>query len=247
MLFLRKREIKRAINFDSICKTINFKQMFFKFKINNQKFESSESKISGRELLTIAKLTPAEDFELLYKINEKGFTPIQLDEVVDLKTAGIEGFEAKPYKKLKIKIDNKQYEVENCFMTPIEIMVVAGINPDQFYLKEIRKGNVEVSYKNDVEHKIAITKTSCFISCEIEKVIECVIVNSKPKDWSKNTISFEDVVILAYGKISTDPNVIYTVNYINGVPGKPEGSMLKGDVISVKNKMIFNVTETNKS
>ncbi len=221
--------------------------MKFVFKINEKKFESSESKLTGSELLTIANLTPVEDFELLYKINEKGFVPIQLEEIVDLKSAGIEGFKAKPYKKLKIKVDNKQYEVEECFMTPIEIMEVAGINPDHFYLKEIRKGNVEVSYQDDVEHKIAITKNSCFVSCEIEEVIACVIVNSKPKDWSKNTISFDDVVILAYGKISTDPNVIYTVNYINGVPSKPEGSMLKGDVISVKNKMIFNVTETNKS
>ena len=221
--------------------------MKFVFKINNERFESSESKITGRELLTIANLTPVEDFELLYKINEKGFTPIQLDEIVDLKTAGIEGFKAKPYRKLKIKVDSKQFEVDECFMTPLEIMEVARINPDRYYLKEIRKDNVEVSFKEDFGHKVAITKTSCFVSCEIEKNIECVIVNSKPKDWSKNTISFDDVVILAYSKISNNPNVIYTVNYINGVPSKPEGSMLKGDVISVKNKMIFNVTETNKS
>ncbi|MCK0115126.1 multiubiquitin domain-containing protein [Gelidibacter sp. F63206] len=219
----------------------------YKFKINNERFESSKSKITGRELLSVAQLYPAEDYELLYKINEKGFTPIQLEEIVDLKTAGIEGFEAKPYKNLKIRVDDKQYDVEYCFMTPIEIMEVAGINPKQFYLTEIRKGDIEVSFKDDVEHKIAITKNSCFISCGIEEVINCVIVNSKPKDWLKSTIFFEEVVMLAYGKISTNPNVIYTVNYINGVPSKPEGSMLKGDIVSVKNKMIFNVTETNKS
>lgn len=221
--------------------------MKFVFKINQKRFETREPKKTGRELLTIANLTPVEDFELLYKINEKGFEPIQLDEIVDLKEAGIEGFKAKPYRKLKIKVDNKQYEVEECFMTPLEIMDLAGINPDRFYLKEIRKGDVEVTYEDDVEHKIAITKNSCFVSCKVEDLIECVIVNSKPKDWSKDTISFEDVVILAYGKVSTDLNVIYTVNYINGVPSKPEGSMLKGDIVSVKNKMIFNVTETNKS
>ncbi|MEE9361980.1 MAG: multiubiquitin domain-containing protein [Cellulophaga sp.] len=219
----------------------------YTFKINNKRFESSESKLTGRDLLSIASLTPVEDYELLYRINEKGFTPIQLDEEVNLKTAGIEGYRARPYKKLTIKVDNKHYEVEECLMTPKEIMTLTGINSDRYYLKEIRKGGVEVTYKDDVEHKIAITKNSCFVSCEIEEVIECVIVNSKPKDWSKNTISFEDVVALAYGKVSTNPDVIYTVNYINGVPSKPEGSMLKGDVVSVKNKMIFNVTETNKS
>ncbi len=217
------------------------------FKINNERFESSKSKITGQELLTIANLLPAEDYELLYRINEKGYTPIQLDEEVNLKTAGIEGFKARPYKKLFIKVNDKPYEVEECFMSPIEIMKLAGINTDHNYLMEIRKGGVEVTYQDDVDHKIAINKNSCFVSCEIEELIECVIVNSKPKDWSKQTISFEEVVILAYGKVSTDPNVIYTVNYIGGVLSKPEGSMLKGEVVSVKNKMIFNVTETNKS
>jgi len=220
--------------------------MIYLFKINNQKFESDESKKTGRELLTIANLTPVEDFELLYKINEKGFTPIQLDEIVDLKTAGIEGFKAKPYRKLKIKVDNKQYEVEECFMTPLEIMDLAGINSDRFYLKEIRKGNVEVSYKDDVEHKIAITKVSCFVSCEREE-IKCVIVNAREKAWSNEKISFDDVVKLAYGEVSTNPNVIYTINYKRGVSSKPEGSMVQGEVIYVKNKMIFNVTQTNKS
>jgi len=221
--------------------------MFF-FRINTKKFESSESKLIGRDLLTIADLAPVEDYELLYKINEKGFTPIQLDEEVNLKTAGIEAYRARPYKKLLVKVNGKPYEVEECFMDPIEIMSIAGINSERNYLKEIRKGDIEVTYEDDVDHKIAITKHSCFVSCEIEEPIECVIVNSKePKDWSKETISFEEVVILAYGKVSTDPNVIYTINYINGVPSKPEGSMLKGDIISVKNKMIFNVTETNKS
>ncbi|GAB4159360.1 MAG: hypothetical protein Tsb0033_13790 [Winogradskyella sp.] len=220
--------------------------MKFVFKINQKRFESNEPKITGRELLTIANLTPVEDFELLYKINEKGFEPIQLDEIVDLKTAGIEGFKAKPYRKLKIRVDDKQYEVEECFMTPLEIMDLAGINPDRFYLKEIRKGNVEVSYKDDVEHKIAITKASCFVSCEREE-IKCVIVNAREKAWSNEKISFDDVVKLAYGEVSTNPNVIYTINYKRGVPSKPEGSMVKGEVIYVKNKMIFNVTQTNRS
>ena len=220
--------------------------MTYTFRINRKKFESDESKITGRELLTIANLTPVEDFELLYKINEKGFTPIQLDEIVDLKIAGIDGFKSKPYRKLKIKVDNNQYEVEECFMTPLEIMELAGINTDRFFLKEIRQGNVEVSYKDDVEHKIAITKTSCFVSCQREE-IKCVIVNAREKAWSNEKISFDDVVKLAYGEVSTNPNVIYTINYKRGVPSKPEGSMVKCEVIYVKNIMIFNVTQTNKA
>ncbi len=220
--------------------------MYF-FKINNKKFESSESKVNGRQLLEIANLSPAEDFELLYKINEKGFTPIQLAEVVDLKTVGIEGFRAKPYKGITIKIDGKPYEVEECFMTPKEIMSVAGINSDRYSLIEQRSGGVEVTYKDDVEHKIAITNKSCFTSCKLDLGIECVIINAKIKKWTAEEISFDDVVKLEYGSVSSNPNVIYTIDYVKGVPSKPNGTMVRGEVISVKNKMIFNVTQTNKS
>ncbi|MFC6860727.1 multiubiquitin domain-containing protein [Zunongwangia atlantica] len=220
--------------------------MYF-FKINNKKFESNESELTGRDLLNRANLKPVEDYELLYKINEKGFTPIQLNEVIDLKSAGIEGFRALPYKPIRIKINDIEIEVEESFMTPLEIMKLAEIDSDKQFLMETRNGGMEVTYKDDVEHKIAITKHSVFKSIKIDRKIEFVIVEGDPKAWSKETISFDEVVMLEYGSISKNPNVIYTVNYFNGVPSKPEGSMVKGDVISVKNKMIFNVGCTDKS
>ncbi|WP_405384592.1 multiubiquitin domain-containing protein [Maribacter sp. LLG6340-A2] len=217
------------------------------YKVNMKRFESSEPIITGKTILNKAGLIPEEDYELLYKVNEKGFTPIQLDEKIDLKKVGIEGLKAVRYKSLVIKVDDKDVEVENCFMTPLEIMAIANIDSNNFYLIELRKGNVEVTYEDDVEHKIAIHKNSCFVTCPIEIKVECVIVNAKNKPWSKSRISFEEVVILAYDVISQNPNIIYTVNYVKGVANKPEGSMIKGDEISVKNKMIFNVTRTDKS
>lgn len=217
------------------------------YKLNNKKFGSNESKLTGRKLLNIANLAPAEDYELLYKINEKGFEPIQLDEEVDLRKAGIEGFYARPYRKISIDINGKKYQTEESFMTPIEVMKLADVDPDRNYLKEIRKGKVEVTYKDDIEHKIAITRNSSFITIETPIDIKFIVVNAKQKEWSNKKISFEEVVKLAYGEISSKPNIIYTINYINGVSSKPEGSMLKGDVISVKNKMIFNATRTDKS
>ncbi len=221
--------------------------MIYTFRLNSKKFETNESKITGRQILTIANLSPVEDYELLQKINEKGFTPIQLDEEVDLKTAGIENLRARPYKGIIIKVDNIEIEVEECIMTPNEIMSVAGIDSDRFSLNELRAGGIEVTYKDDVEHKIAITKKSCFVSCKLDLIIECVIVNAKPKPWVSDKISFDEVVALEYGTISANPNVIYTINYVKGVPGKPNGTMVKSEVISVNNKMIFNVTQTNKS
>lgn len=74
-----------------------------------------------------------------------------------------------------------------------------------------------------------------------------IYVNTREKTWLKKTITFEEVVILALGSMSNDPIIVYTVTYKKGENNKPEGIMVKGDEIKVKNEMRFNVVETNRS
>lgn len=80
-----------------------------------------------------------------------------------------------------------------------------------------------------------------------EKVVT-IIVNTRPHEWNKKEeISFEEVVTLAFGSFSEDPAVAYTVTYTRGKNEKKEGSLVKGESVKVKDGMIFNVTQTNRS
>lgn len=75
-----------------------------------------------------------------------------------------------------------------------------------------------------------------------------IIVNASEKPWpKKDDISYEEVVTLAFGSCSSDPNVVYTVTFSKGNSPRHEGTMVKGDSVMVKNRMVFNVTQTNKS
>lgn len=74
-----------------------------------------------------------------------------------------------------------------------------------------------------------------------------IIVNGRNKTWSEKTISFQQVVELAFGKYEDNGVTAYTATYKKGEGNKPEGSMVKDETIHVKDKMIFNVTATNKS
>ncbi|WP_271784336.1 multiubiquitin domain-containing protein [Aquimarina algiphila] len=139
----------------------------FVFRVNRKKFETVNAIITGKEVLKIVELLPVEDYELLIKVNEKGFEPVQLNEKIDLKGAGIEGFFAKPYKKLIIHVDDEPIAVNECFMTPNEILTTAEKNPNGFYLKQI-SGHREISYKNDREHKVSIKNGLRFSSCKLE-------------------------------------------------------------------------------
>ncbi|MFZ2285047.1 MAG: multiubiquitin domain-containing protein [Lutibacter sp.] len=141
--------------------------MMEKFKLNNELFEVANTKITGEEILTKGNLIPASDYELLIKVNEKGFEPVQLDEIVDLKTPGIEGFFAKPYKKLLVTLDGKPMYFEEFYKTPNEILKAFNIDTSNYFLIQI-KGDIEIGYANDKDHKIALTNNIKFISCEIE-------------------------------------------------------------------------------
>lgn len=72
-----------------------------------------------------------------------------------------------------------------------------------------------------------------------------IIVNTRPREWDKETITYEEVVALAFSP--PDPNTVYTVDFSNGPRGHTEGTLIKGRRVPVAQGMIFNVTPTSKS
>lgn len=74
-----------------------------------------------------------------------------------------------------------------------------------------------------------------------------LIVNTREKKWEKETISYKEVIVLAFGSFEDNESITYTVDYLKGPKENPEGSLTKGKSVEVKNEMIFNVTKTHKS
>jgi hypothetical protein len=74
-----------------------------------------------------------------------------------------------------------------------------------------------------------------------------IIVNGRQKTVEKTEISFEEVVKLAFGSAPAGENTIHTVVYRRGDGHKPEGTLVEGETVKVKDGMIFDVTATNKS
>lgn len=74
-----------------------------------------------------------------------------------------------------------------------------------------------------------------------------IYVNTREKKWTEKKISYEEVIVLAYGKYIDDEVNVYTVIYTKGEEGHHEGSLTKGKSTPVKDGMIFDVTHTNRS
>lgn len=71
-----------------------------------------------------------------------------------------------------------------------------------------------------------------------------IIVNGKRKPWVSLSISFDNVVCLAFGLC--DPYALYTVTYAHGEDNS-SGSLVRGDKVPSVMNMIFNVSITDKS
>lgn len=74
-----------------------------------------------------------------------------------------------------------------------------------------------------------------------------IIVNGRPKVVSQRELTFTEVVSLAFGNTPAGPNVVFTVTYRRGEGNKPEGTMVEGESVKIKEGMVFNVTATDKS
>lgn len=77
-----------------------------------------------------------------------------------------------------------------------------------------------------------------------EKILT-IIVNGREKVYTEKTISFEKLIEIAFGKINTNQNAVYTVTYSKN--DNKSGVMVQGDTVKVHKGAIFNVTRTDKS
>lgn len=75
-----------------------------------------------------------------------------------------------------------------------------------------------------------------------------IIVNAEEKSVSAATVSFGEVVSLAYdGNPPAGENWSFTVTFRRGHGNKPEGSLVEDETVKLKDGMVFNVTGTDQS
>ena len=80
-----------------------------------------------------------------------------------------------------------------------------------------------------------------------EKKSVTIIVEGTPHEWPKGEITYAEVVTLEVPNYAQHPEITYSVKYKNGHGNKPEGVLVPGASVKVKEGMIFGVSETGQS
>lgn len=148
---------------------------------------------------------------------------------------------------LSLTINNNRFEWKQEYITGSEIRKLGGIPNDHDLFLSIKKPWEDEPIMDDTKVNLARPEIEHFYSKDKHTKI-VIIVNGREKPWTEREITFEQVVVLAFGSYDPNPNKVYTVTYDRGPHENPEGSMVKGGKpVFVKNKMIFNATATDKS
>jgi len=149
-------------------------------------------------------------------------------------------------KTLPLTINGKKYEWDQEYITGAEVRKLGNIPAEDEIFLAIKKPWEDEPIPDDKQVNLARPEIEHFYSRDKNYKIT-LIVNGRPKHWTEKTITFEQVVVLAVGTYDPNPDKVYTVTYDKGPHENPQGTMVRGQKVFVKDKMIFNATATDKS
>jgi hypothetical protein len=204
----------------------------FDLIVNGKELSFSKKHVTGKQILEKAGLTQVQCYTLYQKLKGYDFTKINLDEEVDLSNKEIEHFITKEPEVFNYHVNNEPETTDKRFLTPTEILKLAGIDPEHSYLVQVNEdgSETELAYKQEEKIKMLCTGLK-FIT----------------KHW------LHEIDIEEYGKICklVPPALIYKVrvdkSYINFHLPVINGVQLltKANKLPVANYDLFKVVSTN--
>ena len=81
---------------------------------------------------------------------------------------------------------------------------------------------------------------------DVKKTVT-IVVNGAPHEWPKGEITYAEVVTLDVPDYPQHPEITYSVKYTRGQGDKPEGFLVPGASVKVKEGMVFSVSPTGQS
>lgn len=212
------------------------------YKIEGKAYKTTEQYITGAELKNQGGIPLEVE---LYLAIRKPFEDelIENDMRVNLARPDIEQFFVK--KKLHFFINDKEYVSYKQWISGAELREKGNVPESMDIYLKVDEGWQDDFIEDDELVDLARPGKEQFVTV-LKPTGYTIRVNGVEKEWKKNVISFEEVLSLAFPSINHDLTA-YTMKYSNGPRQNPNSSMDKGDIVYIKNKMIFNVTETNRS
>lgn len=222
----------------------------YKIQIGNENLEYRPLVINdpvptGRQVLEEAGFRPVDEY-LLYQFLTNGHLDLlRPDETTDLRQAGIEKFLAfKSDSSFRFYIDGQAQDWGAQRISGRTLKQLAGVDSQKYDIFLVVPGDDDELIEDRDLFDLARPGAEHFAAVEINIK---VFVNTHPVFVHTRTMSYWEVVHLAYPDAQPGPNAHFTVTYAKGHEGNSLTNLVDGQHVRIKKGMHFNVTPTDKS
>ena len=216
-----------------------FKGTTFKTK----KYSSKDSVLTGEQIIEKAGNHPAEEFILLHTESDGMLEDLNLREEIDISKKDELFYLFKNDQTYNLELNGRRYPWGSSNINGSALRMIENI-PENHSLWLEKRSEADIEIKNDICVDLDASGLEKIYSKQSELEI---IINGKTKKVSSSELSFSELVELAFPNQATNPNTAHTITYKRGCDCSPEGSLVKGESVCIKDGGVFNVTATDKS
>jgi hypothetical protein len=213
--------------------------------LKERPLELSEHRPTGRQILEAANVQCVDDYSVYAILPNGSFEDLSFDEAYDIHGHGAERFVIfKTDRAYKFLINDRHLEWGKSHISGWVLKSLADVDPESYgvWLKD--PCGEDKLIKNNDFFDLSSPGVEKFFT---DLLTITIIVNGRQHHLKQTELSFRGVVSLAFPNAVFSTLTAYTVTFKRGYEGRPEGTMVDGDIVHLKNGEVFNVTATDKS
>lgn len=200
----------------------------------------------GRQILAAAGVEPERGFSLFAILGSGDFEDVRLDETFDLRGKGAERFVAfQTDRDFKFEVGSNELRWGKPLISGQILAALAEPGPDQAVFLEVSGGTDQLIEPDMLVDLNQPGIERFFVAPRPPVEIE-IIVNTRPRLVVGPTVSFEQIVELAFSG-PHEPNVVFSMTFRKAASTPHAGELGAHGIVTIKKGTIFNVTRTVQS
>lgn len=203
-----------------------------------------DSKVTAAQIVEAAGFTPDTDLVVLQHLKSGEIESLRPTELVDLGPAGIEDVFVVPGSGThKFFVNGLSMEWPLATLKARHVLKLARA-PEGHELIEERTDQPDRVYEPSDEVRIDRRGQERF---KTRPRTYTIIVNTREKTVSKSVLTYDEIVRLAFPNPPSGPDIQFTIQFTRGPAENPSGALVEGGTVKIKDRMEFDVTQTNRS
>ena len=200
---------------------------------------------TGAQILAAAGIHQPTEHLLFQMLTSGLLEEIRPEETTDLRSLGKEKFLVfRSDRSFRFQLDDRTFDWGASRISGATLKQLAGVGEatHEVWLDELGGSDREIADAELVD--LTVPGVERF---RTRPIVITILVNARRKELHQRRVSYWEIVKLAFPEAVPAENILYTINYGHGPAANPEGSMVDGQHVQIKNEMTFYVTPTDKS